>query len=80
MTRRPTLYLRHGGAVLGDERPVVQPASRLGRASALADGDPDVSARREDAPLTIGATTTVPLTYDFRSLLGRYCRVTYPAP
>ena len=39
-----------------------------------------VSAHWEAAPLTIGATTTVPLVYDFYGFAERYYRVTYPAP
>jgi 4,5-DOPA dioxygenase extradiol len=39
-----------------------------------------VSAHWESAPLAIGATTTVPLVYDFWGFEDRYYQVTYPAP
>jgi len=39
-----------------------------------------VSAHWEEAPATLGATTTVPLVYDFWGFPERYYRVTYPAP
>jgi 4,5-DOPA dioxygenase extradiol len=39
-----------------------------------------VSAHWEEAPLAIGATSTVPLTYDFWGFPQHYHRVRYPAP
>jgi 4,5-DOPA dioxygenase extradiol len=39
-----------------------------------------VSAHWEEAPLTIGATTPVPLVYDFYGFPRRYYEVTYPSP
>src|SRR5439155_814972 len=39
-----------------------------------------VSAHWEESPLTIGATRTVPLVYDFYGFPQRYYEVTYPAP
>ena len=39
-----------------------------------------VSADWEHAPLSIAATTTVPLVYDFWGFSERYYRLTYPAP
>jgi 4,5-DOPA dioxygenase extradiol len=39
-----------------------------------------VSAHWEEAPLAIGATTTVPLTYDFWGFPEHYYEVRYPAP
>lgn len=39
-----------------------------------------VSAHWESAPLAIGATTTVPLVYDFWGFPEHYYQVTYPAP
>jgi 4,5-DOPA dioxygenase extradiol len=39
-----------------------------------------VSAHWEEAPLTIGATTTVPLVYDFWGFPQHYYQVTYEAP
>jgi len=39
-----------------------------------------VSAHWEESPLTIGATRTVPLVYDFYGFPERYYQVTYPSP
>ena len=39
-----------------------------------------ISAHWEAAPLALGATTTVPLTYDFWGFEDRYYQVRYPAP
>jgi 4,5-DOPA dioxygenase extradiol len=39
-----------------------------------------ISAHREEAPLALGAITTVPLVYDFWGFPERYYQVTYAAP
>ncbi len=39
-----------------------------------------ISAHWETAPLAVGATTTVPLVYDFWGFPEKYYQVTYPAP
>ena len=39
-----------------------------------------VSAHWESAPMTLGATTRVPLVYDFYGFPQRYYEVKYPAP
>jgi 4,5-DOPA dioxygenase extradiol len=39
-----------------------------------------VSAHWEEAPLTLGATSTVPLVYDFWGFEKKYYEVQYPAP
>ncbi len=76
----PTLFLSHGAPPLADD-PVW-----TAELSAWADHFPRptailvVSAHWEAAPLTIGATTTVPLFYDFYGFERRYYEVTYPAP
>src|SRR5262249_23517096 len=63
--RRPDLVARAGR--LGQ---------RLGRPTAIL----VVSAHWESAPLTIGATRTVPLVYDFYGFPKRYYEITYPSP
>ncbi|MBU6423540.1 MAG: dioxygenase [Chloroflexota bacterium] len=76
----PVLYLGHGAPPLVDEkdwpRELAQWAERLPRPRAIL----VVSAHWESAPLTIGATTTVPLVYDFYGFPERYYRIQYPAP
>lgn len=78
--RMPALYLSHGAPPLADDP--VWP----GQLAAWADGLPRpkailvVSAHWEEAPLAIGATTRVPLVYDFWGFPEHYYRVTYEAP
>ena len=78
--RMPAIYLSHGAPPLADDalwtRQLAGWSSALPRpASVLM-----VSAHWESAPLAIGATTTVPLVYDFWGFADRYYQVTYPAP
>lgn len=79
-TRMPTLYLSHGAPPLADDP--IWP----GQLAAWADGLPRptavlmISAHWEDAPLAIGATSTVGLYYDFYGFPEKYYQVTYPAP
>jgi len=76
----PALYLGHGAPPLMDDplwpQQLASWAARLPRPRAIL----VVSAHWEKAPLTIGATTTVPLVYDFWGFPERYYQVTYPAP
>src|SRR6058998_4140867 len=79
-TRTPVLYLSHGAPPLADDttwtRQLAAWSADLPKPRAIL----IVSAHWENAPLTIGATTTVPLVYDFYGFPERYYRVTYPAP
>jgi len=78
--RMPVLYLSHGAPPLADdERWTAELAgwsADLPRPTSIL----VVSAHWEAAPLTVGATETVPLTYDFWGFPERYYEVTYPAP
>lgn len=79
-TRMPAVYLGHGAPPLVDDP--VWPG-QLARWSAELPRPTSilvVSAHWENAPLTIGATTPVPLFYDFYGFPRRYYEVTYPAP
>jgi 4,5-DOPA dioxygenase extradiol len=76
----PALYLSHGAPPLADD-PIWPGQLRawsatLPRPTAIL----VVSAHWEAAPVTLGATTTVPLTYDFWGFPEHYYKVTYPAP
>ena len=78
--RTPALYLGHGAPPLVDD-PVwpgelAQWAKDLPKPKAIL----VVSAHWEESPLTIGATTPVPLVYDFYGFPEKYYRVTYPQP
>jgi 4,5-DOPA dioxygenase extradiol len=76
----PVLYLGHGAPVLIDDP--VWPgelaawSARLPRPASIL----IVSAHWESAPLTIGATTPVPLVYDFTGFPERYYRQRYDSP
>jgi 4,5-DOPA dioxygenase extradiol len=76
----PVLYLSHGAPPLADDRvwpaELASWAAGLSRPSAIL----VISAHWEEAPLTLGATTTVPLVYDFWGFPEKYYHVTYPAP
>jgi 4,5-DOPA dioxygenase extradiol len=76
----PVLYLSHGAPPLADDalwtRQLADWAGTIPRPAAVL----MVSAHWENAPLTVSATTTVPLVYDFWGFDQRYYDVTYPAP
>jgi len=79
-TRMPALYLGHGAPPLVDDPiwpgQLAAWSAELPRPSAIL----VVSAHWESAPLTIGATRPVELTYDFYGFPERYYRVRYDAP
>ncbi|MFE7189975.1 dioxygenase [Kitasatospora sp. NPDC057541] len=78
--RMPALYLSHGAPPLADDP--IWP----GELAAWSAGLPRpkailmVSAHWEEAPLALGAVTTVPLVYDFWGFPEHYYRVQYAAP
>jgi len=80
LSRMPALFLGHGAPPLVDDPiwPVqlAEWSARLPRPKAIL----VVSAHWEEAPVTLGATTPVPLVYDFWGFPEKYYRVTYPAP
>jgi 4,5-DOPA dioxygenase extradiol len=79
-TRMPVLYLGHGAPPLADDptwtRELASWSANLPEPKSIL----IVSAHWEESPLTLGATTTVPLTYDFWGFPERYYQVTYDAP
>ncbi|MGH3907283.1 MAG: dioxygenase family protein [Pseudonocardiaceae bacterium] len=79
-SRMPTLFLSHGAPPLADDARWTQElaawSAHLPRPEAIL----VVSAHWEEAPLAVGATSTVPLTYDFWGFPQHYYDVTYPAP
>jgi 4,5-DOPA dioxygenase extradiol len=78
--RMPSLFLAHGAPPLLDD------ATWMGELAGWAQKLPRprsilvVSAHWEHAPVTLGATTTVPLVYDFYGFPQRYYDMTYAAP
>ncbi len=78
--RLPALYLGHGAPPLLDDETwpgqLAAWAGRLRRPSSIL----IVSAHWQTAPMAIGATTRVPLVYDFYGFPERYYQLTYGAP
>jgi 4,5-DOPA dioxygenase extradiol len=80
MSATPVLYLSHGAPPLADDvtwtRQLADWSAELPTPKAIL----VVSAHWEEAPVTLGTTTTVPLVYDFWGFPQHYYQVTYPAP
>jgi len=80
MNTMPALYLGHGAPPLVDDpvwtAQLAAWSKDLPRPSSIL----VVSAHWESAPLTLGATTPVPLTYDFWGFPKRYYEATYESP
>ena len=78
--RMPVIFLAHGSPLLVDD------ARWVGELKQWADALPQpsailmLSAHWEERPITIGATATVPLVYDFYGFPRRYYDLQYPAP
>jgi 4,5-DOPA dioxygenase extradiol len=79
-TRVPALFLAHGAPPLLDEagwvRELAAWSAELPRPQSIL----MISAHWEERPVTIGATRTVPLIYDFHGFPRRYYEQKYPAP
>ncbi len=78
--RMPVIYLSHGAPPLADDpvwtRQLADWSAAMPRPSSVL----MVSAHWENDPLTVSATTTVPLFYDFWGFPQRYYEEHYPAP
>lgn len=78
--RMPVIYLSHGAPPLADDplwtRQLADWSASMPKPSSVL----MVSAHWEDDPLTLSATETVPLFYDFYGFPQRYYEVEYPAP
>jgi 4,5-DOPA dioxygenase extradiol len=80
MTRMPSLYLSHGAPPLADDP--IWPGELAAWSADLPKPKAIlmISAHWEEAPLTVSATTTVPLVYDFYGFPQHYYEVQYAAP
>lgn len=80
VARMPAVYPAHGAPPLLDDpiwpAELTEWGKRLPRPKAIL----VVSAHWESAPVTIGATTPVPLVYDFYGFPARYYAITYASP
>src|SRR6185295_18395328 len=76
----PAIFVAHGAPPLLDDRAWVDElhawAARLPRPAAVL----MLSAHWEERPITLGATTPVPLVYDFYGFPQRYYEQQYGAP
>jgi 4,5-DOPA dioxygenase extradiol len=79
-SRLPALYLSHGAPPLIDDPAWSGELAAWGQRLPKPRAIVVVSAHWESAPLTIGATTTVPLVYDFYGFPAKYYTITYPSP
>jgi 4,5-DOPA dioxygenase extradiol len=76
----PAIYLSHGAPPLADDALWTRQLADWARDLPKPRSVLMVSAHWEAAPLALGATTTVPLVYDFGGFPDRYYAVRYPAP
>src|SRR3989440_6059003 len=79
--RMPAIYIGHGAPPLVDDELWVAQLAAWAQALPQPRSILIVSAHWENAPLTIGATTTgTPLIYDFGGFAERYYRARYRSP
>jgi 4,5-DOPA dioxygenase extradiol len=76
----PAIFLAHGSPLLLDDAQWVAELGRWGSALPRPKAILTISAHWTDAPVAIGATTTVPLVYDFYGFDRKYYELQYPAP
>jgi 4,5-DOPA dioxygenase extradiol len=79
-TKLPTIFLAHGSPMLLDDAGWVAELNGWARYLPKPKAVLMISAHWLEAPITFGATRTVPLTHDFYGFPDRYYQVTYPAP
>jgi|SRR5450631_95769 len=78
--RMPVLYLSHGAPPLADDNTWTRELASWSADLPVPESILMISAHWEQAPLTLSATTKVPLVYDFWGFPQRYYEVTYDAP
>jgi 4,5-DOPA dioxygenase extradiol len=79
-SRVPSIFIAHGSPLLLDDAAWVDELRQWGRALPRPKAILMISAHWVDAPVTLGATRTVPLVYDFYGFPQKYYGVTYAAP
>ena len=78
--RMPVVYLSHGAPPLADDPIWTDQLAGWSQSMPRPSSVLMVSAHWEAAPVTLGATTQVPLVYDFWGFPEHYYQVQYPAP
>jgi 4,5-DOPA dioxygenase extradiol len=76
----PVLFIAHGAPMVLDDADWMRDWSVWGGALPRPTSILMVSAHWEARPVALGATTTVPLVYDFYGFPEKYYRDVYPAP
>jgi 4,5-DOPA dioxygenase extradiol len=78
--RMPVIFAAHGAPVLLDDAVWMAELAAWARAIPRPKSILMVSAHWEERPTALGATSTVPLVYDFYGFPARYYETRYPAP
>jgi 4,5-DOPA dioxygenase extradiol len=78
--RTPTIFIAHGAPPLLDDQTWVAELNAWARSLEKPKAALMLSAHWEERPVTLGATTPVPLVYDFYGFPRRYYEQQYPAP
>src|ERR1022692_193532 len=76
----PAIFLAHGSPLLLDDRGWVAELGAWAQALPRPRAVLMLSAHWVDRPITIGATRSVPLVYDFYGFPAQYYQTTYPSP
>ncbi len=76
----PAIFLAHGSPFLLDDQLWTSELKSWAEAMPRPKAILMISAHWEERPITLGATTTVPLIYDFYGFPEKYYQVRYPAP
>jgi 4,5-DOPA dioxygenase extradiol len=76
----PVIFAAHGAPILLDDEAWMAQLAAWARAMPRPKSVLMISAHWEEQPTTLGATTSVPLVYDFYGFPERYYRTLYPAP
>ncbi len=79
-SKMPVLFVAHGAPMVLDDAAWMGDWASWGRALPRPTAILMVSAHWEARPIALGATTTVPLVYDFSGFPEKYYRDVYPAP
>jgi 4,5-DOPA dioxygenase extradiol len=78
--RMPAIFLAHGSPLLLDDSTWIKELAGWAHEMPRPKSVLMISAHWLDQPVTLGATETVPLVYDFYGFPKKYYEVTYPAP
>jgi 4,5-DOPA dioxygenase extradiol len=78
--KMPAIFLAHGSPILLTDRPWMGELNHWAAALPRPKAILMLSAHWLDRPVTLGATTPVPLVYDFYGFPAEFYRTEYPAP